>query len=351
VLEREQFLLYVQPIVPTHNTRAGGVHFEVLLRWQEPDGRIHVPAEFISAAERFRMGPRIDRYVIDATLRWLERNPQAAKSVTSCGINLSGATLTDEHFADYLADAPAPQQLPGAEPVPGNHRNQRRPRSPARAALHRADARPRLPLRAGRLRHRILFVRLPQRSRRRLHQDRRQLHPRASKASPLSQAVVRSIGDIAHVIGKSTIAEQVETEAEHRILQEMQVDLRAGIPVRTAAVDRVVLHGPIGRCLSYPKAADPCHATFFSSAARTGCAVRTAEQVFANWPGIETSSAGLNHDAESGHAELLRWADIIFVMERAHRSKLSSRSSRTWAARRGLPGNTRTTTSSWIRTL
>lgn len=52
----------------------------------------------------------------------------------------------------------------------------------------------------------------------------------------------------------------------------------------------------------------------------------TAEQVFAGWPGIETSSAGLNHDAENPVTpELLQWADTIFVMERAHRSKLSAK--------------------------
>ncbi len=52
----------------------------------------------------------------------------------------------------------------------------------------------------------------------------------------------------------------------------------------------------------------------------------TAEQVFANWPGVETSSAGINHDADSPITpELLQWADTIFVMERSHRSKLSER--------------------------
>ena len=52
----------------------------------------------------------------------------------------------------------------------------------------------------------------------------------------------------------------------------------------------------------------------------------TAEQVFAEWPGIETSSAGLNNDAENPVTpELVQWADIIFVMERAHRSKLSAK--------------------------
>lgn len=52
----------------------------------------------------------------------------------------------------------------------------------------------------------------------------------------------------------------------------------------------------------------------------------TAEQVFADWPGIETSSAGLNRDAENPVTpELLHWADMVFVMERAHRSKLSAK--------------------------
>ncbi|MBB3275713.1 MULTISPECIES: low molecular weight protein tyrosine phosphatase family protein [unclassified Pseudoxanthomonas] len=52
----------------------------------------------------------------------------------------------------------------------------------------------------------------------------------------------------------------------------------------------------------------------------------TAEQIFADWPGVETASAGLNNDAENPLTpELLTWADLVFVMERAHRNKLSSR--------------------------
>lgn len=52
----------------------------------------------------------------------------------------------------------------------------------------------------------------------------------------------------------------------------------------------------------------------------------TAEQVFADLPGVETASAGLNNDAENPLTpELLTWAELVFVMERAHRNKLSSR--------------------------
>jgi predicted protein tyrosine phosphatase len=52
----------------------------------------------------------------------------------------------------------------------------------------------------------------------------------------------------------------------------------------------------------------------------------TAEQVFASWPGIEVSSAGLNHDPEEPlTAEMVRDADLIFVMEKAQRIRLSKR--------------------------
>ena len=52
----------------------------------------------------------------------------------------------------------------------------------------------------------------------------------------------------------------------------------------------------------------------------------TAEQIFSTHPGIECSSGGLNHDAENPvTSELVEWADIVFVMEKAHRNKLSSK--------------------------
>lgn len=50
----------------------------------------------------------------------------------------------------------------------------------------------------------------------------------------------------------------------------------------------------------------------------------TAEQVFADGPGLETASAGTNRGADNPlSAELVDWADIIFVMEKRHRRKLS----------------------------
>ncbi|MEM9618739.1 MAG: low molecular weight protein tyrosine phosphatase family protein [Pseudomonadota bacterium] len=52
----------------------------------------------------------------------------------------------------------------------------------------------------------------------------------------------------------------------------------------------------------------------------------TAEQVFSTYDGLECDSAGLAPDAVvSLSAEQITWADVIFVMEKAHRNKLSKK--------------------------
>ncbi|GGY89565.1 low molecular weight protein tyrosine phosphatase family protein [Novosphingobium colocasiae] len=52
----------------------------------------------------------------------------------------------------------------------------------------------------------------------------------------------------------------------------------------------------------------------------------TAEHIFAEHPSIEVASAGTNSDAENPlTAELVEWADIVFVMEKTHRNKVQKR--------------------------
>ncbi|AEH85289.1 low molecular weight protein tyrosine phosphatase family protein [Mesorhizobium opportunistum] len=52
----------------------------------------------------------------------------------------------------------------------------------------------------------------------------------------------------------------------------------------------------------------------------------TAEQVFSKRQDIEVASAGTNHDVDTPLThELVAWADIIFVMEKVHRTKLQKK--------------------------
>jgi predicted protein tyrosine phosphatase len=50
----------------------------------------------------------------------------------------------------------------------------------------------------------------------------------------------------------------------------------------------------------------------------------TAEVVFGEYEGLETDSAGLDQGAEVPlFSDTIEWADLIFVMEKRHRQKLS----------------------------
>ncbi len=61
----------------------------------------------------------------------------------------------------------------------------------------------------------------------------------------------------------------------------------------------------------------------------------TAEQVFSSYAGIECMSAGTNNDAETPlTAELVEWADVIFVMEKTHRDKVRAKFKQQLASKR-----------------
>ena len=52
----------------------------------------------------------------------------------------------------------------------------------------------------------------------------------------------------------------------------------------------------------------------------------TGEEVFSAYDGINAIGAGTNHDAETAvSGDLIEWADIVFVMEKSHRNKVSKK--------------------------
>ena len=52
----------------------------------------------------------------------------------------------------------------------------------------------------------------------------------------------------------------------------------------------------------------------------------TAEAVFSEYSNVEAIGAGTNADAKAPFSgDLIEWADIIFVMEKAHKTKISQK--------------------------
>ncbi len=105
--------LHYQELVRVRSGREGeGPHIELLLRMRDPDGRQVAPVDFIPAAERFGLMPQLDRWVIEAALSNFERLHPQGQSLARCAINLSGATVDDEGFADFLLAAIARHGVP-----------------------------------------------------------------------------------------------------------------------------------------------------------------------------------------------------------------------------------------------
>jgi diguanylate cyclase (GGDEF)-like protein len=104
-LEQDRFCLFSQSIQPLSPTAARGIYFEVLLRMVEEDGRIHLPSDFIRAAERYGLMRSIDRWVIRECIRTLVAQPGAFLDLlATCSINLSAVSVGDESFLEFLEE-------------------------------------------------------------------------------------------------------------------------------------------------------------------------------------------------------------------------------------------------------
>jgi len=105
VLEQNRFRLYFQPIAKLQRdaNERNTIHGEVLLRMLDEENRIVGPGAFIPSAERYLIMPAVDRWVISNTFRMLmlDKN-KVAERISTCCINLSGQSLSDDRFLDFL---------------------------------------------------------------------------------------------------------------------------------------------------------------------------------------------------------------------------------------------------------
>lgn len=112
-LEEDRFVLYRQDILPLTQAEPGD-HFEILVRILDEEGRIVPPMAFIPAAERYNLMPAIDRRVVgEAFSRFAELYRQdSGRILATAAINLSGATLNDAGFLDFVFEEFARTRVP-----------------------------------------------------------------------------------------------------------------------------------------------------------------------------------------------------------------------------------------------
>lgn len=103
-LKENRFELYGQTIVPAYGENGGGPAMEVLVRMRDEAGAEILPADFIRAAERYRLMGLVDRWVVQTTLTALSRGSLPMAANRSVAINISGQTIGDPEFLEFVVE-------------------------------------------------------------------------------------------------------------------------------------------------------------------------------------------------------------------------------------------------------
>ena len=224
-----RFVLYAQEIIPVADVKEAVQRYEILIRMIDEQGQIVLPDEFLPSAEKYGLMPKIDRWVLETTFGWILEQRQANAQIPILSINLSGSSLSDEELLQYLLKQFAENIDPSLICFEITE-------TLAVSSYLRANGF------IGQLRDIgccfsiddfgsgvCSYAYLKQ-----LDFDYIKIDGffvRSAPDSPVDQAVVRSINDIGHLMGKQTVAEYVESSAIRQELVKIGVDFAQGFGI------------------------------------------------------------------------------------------------------------------------
>ncbi|HDO34485.1 MAG TPA: EAL domain-containing protein, partial [Chromatiales bacterium] len=224
MLEQDRFQLVFQPIVAIAD---GRVHdYEVLMRMPCDDGQVILPGGFMPAAERFGLIHRLDRWMVRQAIQRLAQL-RASGTPVCFSVNLSGRAFEDDGLLPLIRRMLEQTQL-----------------DPAWLTFEITETAAIANLAAA-----VRFIRALKEIGCRfalddfgagfcsftylkhLPVDKLKIDGsfvQGLAGAPVDQAMVRSLNQVAHALGKVTIAEYVEDARTLRLLQEYGVDYAQG---------------------------------------------------------------------------------------------------------------------------
>ena len=229
-LEKDRFRLYCQEIFPIKKRNGKKSHFEVLLRLQDKDDNLLLPGLFIPAAERYHLMTRVDRWVVNHILEWLENHRDITREISVCSINLSGPSLGDKDFLKFIVSSLKKSKVPG----------------------HKICFEVTETAAIGDLMHATHFIKTLKKAGclfalddfgsglssfgylKTLQVDFLKIDGsfvRDINEVPVDLAMVKSINEVGQTLGKKTIAEYVETDDINQTLKQLGVDFGQGYAI------------------------------------------------------------------------------------------------------------------------
>jgi diguanylate cyclase (GGDEF)-like protein len=229
-LREDRFVLYAQPLIDLHSDQIA--HHELLLRMVSVNGEIVAPGEFLPAAEQFGLIGEIDRWVV-------ARGLAIALAGEAVAINLSGQSIGDQEILRVVRDAieegldPANLIFELKETAAVTNTSGAESFIAALGELGCVVSVDDFGTGVGSLAH---LKRFPAR-----YLKIEMEFVRDLLDNEIDRQVVKAIVDIAHALGKLTVAEGVEDEATLQAIRECGVDyaqgFHLGVPEPLASVE------------------------------------------------------------------------------------------------------------------
>jgi diguanylate cyclase (GGDEF)-like protein len=229
-LEEDRFVLNCQKISPVDEDSGEHAHYEILLTVLDETGEPMPPQDFIIAAETYNRMGLIDRWVIKNSFKFIASNILKLEDLGAFSINVSGNSLTEDDFMEFVLEQFNETRLPTSRicfeitetSAIGNLDDVVEFMEKLKiigvefslddfgTGLSSYSYLRNLPV--DYLKIDGIFV-------------------KDIKTNPSDYAVVKSINEIGHFMGKKTIAEYVEDDEVLEILQEIGVDFAQGFGV------------------------------------------------------------------------------------------------------------------------
>ena len=229
-LMENRFELHLQRIVPLQASARPSSHGELLVRMRDELGNVIMPSEFLPAAERYNLAAQIDQWVLETAFAWLSAQTADAQDIDLCGINLSGQSIGNTDILDFILSQFDAGIVPAAKIC-----FEVTETAAIADLMHAKRFMQQLKDRGCRfalddfgsgfsslayLKHLpVDFLKI----------DGAFIRDMVSDS--IDCAMVRSINDIGHVMGKQTIAEFVEDRATLEMLRSLGVDYAQGFAV------------------------------------------------------------------------------------------------------------------------
>ncbi len=101
-IEKDDLVLYAQPIVSLAKNEKKKTSIEVLVRMLDDDGSIIPPNAFLPAVERYDRAYKLDRWIIESVFKFVNSHKKAVKKLTKISINLSGQSVAEDELLPFI---------------------------------------------------------------------------------------------------------------------------------------------------------------------------------------------------------------------------------------------------------